>query len=887
MKKRIVSLMLGACMLTNAVVLPASAAVIPAEPSDSVLREEIACDAPLPFTAYYTSTDGATLAELTAFDADVNKALASYNGGITTESTTGIPCQIFEVDTSGVTSDAVVLTLAASTVENERLALKAYNVKNASWDTLDTAITEGRLGAKIAIADYADENGIIKAMATPDYVANGSNRLIWSTDQQHYTKHEDLYYFYYGIHEYMAEEYKNNNIGYVINTGDIVDNSPYTQGCAEQWEVASDAFSILDEAGVPYGIETGNHDVGDYPATNYDFYLQHFAAERYLDKPWFGGTEDDNVCHYDLVTVGNIDLLVMYIGYGVEGNKTVVEWANEVLAMYPHRSAIICTHEYIAPTSLQYDGRGEQMYKDMVEPHDNVVMVLCGHNEGACYITRDEDGRLIQEVCADYQFVQVEDEEYYADHEDPLHYIGNTPGCNGEGYIREVIFNGDTVSMYAFSPVTGGETPFGLRDDITLELTLPETKRFITSYQFAAVVPNPNKGEDFLEKFTLSEGGKAFAYTNGGESDVTKTVTSEKGGLEALIADAEAIDMTVFTKASGKALQTAIDNAKTALSGTDSDITTAFTALQDAMGAMEEQKEIIIPDYLTTVHELDLNDYAWKNGSGIEKVTSPYSEITFTKNENGGFTAMAASGSGWPQIQYIAPVTFTPEDGRVYLYLDIEAGSTWSFYPRIMQDNNQFTGRLNYVIEGSYNNLYDAGSGTYKGVFEITDGLKELTAPDGKTHLDLTKEMTMMLDINVVPGPLTVNAMSVLTGTPKTMDTLLSNVQKIDQSQYTPGSYQALVNAINAAKAALESNDQEALQVAYRDLNAAKNGLTVKETPDILMIVLIVVAAIVVVGLIVFAILYKPKKKESAANEKPPVEAETPASEDTEKDNNA
>ncbi len=808
MKKTVISLLLCVCLLATAIT-PAFAEMIPTEPANSVLREEIACDAPLPFTAYYATSDGAVLSDLVAFDADVNTALTMYNGGITTESDTGLPCQIFKVDTTGVTSDAVVLTLAASTVKNERMALKAFNVTTKAWDTLDTAVTEGRLGAKIAIADYADENGVIEAMLTPDYVANGSNTMIWSTDQQHYTKHDDLNYIYSDIHEYMVEEYQKSNIAYVVNTGDIVDDMPYMVDCPKQWQVADKAFAILDEAGVPYGIETGNHDVGDYPVNCYDFYLMYFAEERYADKPWFGGTMNDNMCHYDLVTVGNIDFLMLYLGYGLEGDADVIDWANEVIAMYPHRSVVVCTHQNLRPNTMKRGGRGDDIYRYIVEPNDNVVMVLSGHYDGAAYTTTTlDDGRIIQEVIADYQFVQAEAPEYYEGHEDPLHHIGDTPHCNGEGYIREVTFNGDTVTMYAKSPVTGGETPFGLRDDITLKLTHPETDRQVTSYQFAAIVPNPNKGADSLEKFTLDDGSKAFAYTADGKSDKTLSVSDNKGGLQALVNTAKNIDLTVYTADSVNAFNAALTAAQTVLTDANGDFAGAYRALADATGDLVKSKESISPEGLTVVHELDLNDYAWKNANGPSKVTSPYSETTFTSNDNGGFTAIAASGEGWPQIQYIAPITFTPKDGRVYLHLDIEAGSTWSFYPRIIQDGQQFTGRLNYVIEGSYDKLFDAGSGNYKGVFEITQGLADL-------GVDLTKEMTLSIDVNVVPGPVTINKMAVLTGEPKPP----------------------------VAEVVVDPDADE------------KGGM------DMTTIILIVVGAVVIVGLVLFAILYKPKKK--------------------------
>ena len=48
------------------------------------------------------------------------------------------------------------------------------------------------------------------------------------------------------------------NIQYLFHNGDIIDDQPNVR----EWEQADAAYRMLDEAGVPYGILAGNHDVG-------------------------------------------------------------------------------------------------------------------------------------------------------------------------------------------------------------------------------------------------------------------------------------------------------------------------------------------------------------------------------------------------------------------------------------------------------------------------------------------------------------------------------------------------------------------------------------------------------------------------------------------------
>lgn len=722
MKKRLFALLLCLSMLLS--VSPTALAESEAAPADGLF-----------YTLSYGTTDGKTLSELTALSTE-QAAVYADDRGFTLNSSTGIPCQVFDVDVSGVT-DSVVLTVGASTVENERVALKVFNTAANTWETVSTAVSAGTLNATVPLADHVAD-GKLKAMVTLDFVANGSNRFIWSTDQQHYTKNDDLNEFYYKIHEYMVSEYQKDAIAYVINTGDIVDDTPNLPNSPKQWQLASDAFKLLDDAGVPYGIETGNHDVGDFPANNYVRYLQHFSAERYEGKPWFGGTVDDNKCHYDLVTVGNYDFLLLYIGYGLGGDSAVLEWANNVLAMYPHRNAILCTHQYLKPTTLTQEGRAEILHDKIVTQNPNIKMILSGHYDGAGYKWRDASSREVLEVVADYQFVQAESEEYYADHEDPLHHIGSVPYCNGEGYMREIVINGNTIDMYAFSPVTGGETPFGARDDVRFTVELQATERTLTTFGFVA---------DTKEGATVAQNNVEGLY-----------IVCDAPALSALIENADAIDKSLYTKDSYKAMKTAMKAAKSALKSKDG-MANSFVALSTAIGALEENTFVMDRDKLETVIDFNLQLPMWKNTSGADSLDKARSYVDAEQLENGGFVAQKSdySPNNWPAIKYVEPITFTPTDGKVYLYLDVEAGSTWSLFPTIIQDMKLHEGRLNYIVEGSHRNDLDAGCGVYKGVYDVTDALVEM-------GLDLTKEMTITFSMNVVPGPVTVNELSILTG---------------------------------------------------------------------------------------------------------------------------
>lgn len=692
------------------------------------------------YTVSYGTTDGRDLSDAVAVDGTAVTALQNGEKALTLSSSTGLPYQLFEVDTSAISGSTVTLSLTAETVENERLALKVYNVTTGAWDTVATAVTKGQLTAEVALSDYAKDD-TLKAMVTVDFVANGSNRFLWSTDQQHYTEFEDLNEIYYAIHDHMVEEYEAGEVAYVINTGDIVDDPPnYAATAKKQWIVADKAFQILDDANVPYGIETGNHDVGDYPMNLYNLYLQYFNESRYIDKPWYGGTADNNVSHYDLITVGNVDFLILYIGYGMEDDVATIAWANEVLAMYPHRNAIICTHQYLSPTEGERKGRGEFIHTNIVQNNENVKMVLSGHYDGAAYRTVEiDENRSVLEAMADYQFVQKEELDYYEGHVDPEHKIGSVKYCNGEGYIREVIVNGDSVSMFAYSPYTGGTTPFGVRDDFTVEVDFFETTRTITTHHFAVSASGEVKG-DYLTDATV--------------------LAADVVNLEKRIAEAESMDKTLYTADSYAALKDTIKKAKNvAKAGESADVALAWAELGTAIGMLDDNLNVILREGLTTVHDFDMDITAWENADGVSSLLSPSSNISVEELESGGFIAKkgALAPNNWPQLKYSDPIIFTPEDGKVYLYLDLEAESTWSCYPTIIQNTQQYMGRWNYIIENAYKVDGDAGVGTYKGVYDVTQALIDM-------GVNPEEEMILTFAVNIVPGAVTFNEIALLTG---------------------------------------------------------------------------------------------------------------------------
>ncbi|WP_069386857.1 lamin tail domain-containing protein [Cellulosimicrobium cellulans] len=265
----------------------------------------------------------------------------------------------------------------------------------------------------------------------PDDVARSEYDFTfgWESDTQYYN--EEFHEHQTAIHDYLLDRREELNLQYVFHTGDIVD----VYDDMAQWENADPEYAKFDDAGLPYGVLAGNHDVGDH-TMDYSNYSAYFGEDRFAGNPWYGESYQDNRGHYDLVTAGGIDFLMVYVGWGPADAE--IAWMNEVLAQYPDRVAIINQHEFILTTG----GLGEipqRILDEVVAKNPNVEMVFSGHYHDA--YTRvdsfDDDGdgvddRTVHSMLFDYQ--------------------GLPEG--GQGYLRLLHFDneGERMMVRTYSP---------------------------------------------------------------------------------------------------------------------------------------------------------------------------------------------------------------------------------------------------------------------------------------------------------------------------------------------------------------------------------------------------------------------------------------------------
>ncbi len=228
----------------------------------------------------------------------------------------------------------------------------------------------------------ADLNGMAESDATTtSAVTSGEPKpqedftIAIIGDTQSYF-HGDFLAGFNSITEWIVNNKESMNIAFVSHLGDVVENGDQ----AWEWDGAEGALSKLDGV-VPYGIAVGNHDAdlccsGGYNwASDYDNFTERFPESRYSSYEWWG---DDypagtNWNSYQLFSAGGMDFIIVHIEVWPEADP--IAWADQVLAQYPDRRALISTHDFDQSNKLAA----------IVNKYPNVFIVNRGHHPGYSY----------------------------------------------------------------------------------------------------------------------------------------------------------------------------------------------------------------------------------------------------------------------------------------------------------------------------------------------------------------------------------------------------------------------------------------------------------------------------------------------------------------------
>ena len=288
------------------------------------------------------------------------------------------------------------------------------------------------------------------AQKPPEFVP-GSWTLIVLPDTQFYS---ESYPGLFTLQTHWIVKNKDKyNIRYVFQLGDITNDSR-----GWEWERARDAMSELDGK-VPYALVPGNHDYrARKPRTRETRLNEYFPLSKFKGWPTFGGAMNGDMCNtYHLYSAGGTDWIVLALEYAPR--NATVRWANDVLAKYPQRKAILITHVYLYNDSTRYDyakkgksqswsphergaynagddvNDGEELWQKLVRKND-FALTFNGHvlGSGLGFLSSKNDrGKTMHQMLVNYQ----------------------TRKLGGEAYLRilEFLPDGRTVHVKSYSPL--------------------------------------------------------------------------------------------------------------------------------------------------------------------------------------------------------------------------------------------------------------------------------------------------------------------------------------------------------------------------------------------------------------------------------------------------
>ena len=318
----------------------------------------------------------------------------------------------------------------------------------------------------------------------PTLQDEASFSMILIPDPQSYTKFAANQPLFDLQTAWVAQNIDRLNIKAALFTGDMVEQNgkqisapkpnEYNgdQTGRQQWEAVSRALSRLDNR-LPYVVAQGNHDIGEITATdrhtimpNYVYPERNILFEKHLVatcQNWQGVHTMENSA-YEFHDKAWGDLLVITLEFAPRDEA--IAWAKALTESdkYKNHKVIILVHSWLNTAGDRITQEGytlrpcnwaDDVWKKLVYPSKNIVMVLSGHSGAAPKIEGDvkstnfkptssyrvdkaADGRSIPQMMFNSQQGD-----------------GDWNGNGGDCWLRILEFkpDGKTIGVRTFSPM--------------------------------------------------------------------------------------------------------------------------------------------------------------------------------------------------------------------------------------------------------------------------------------------------------------------------------------------------------------------------------------------------------------------------------------------------
>jgi len=220
--------------------------------------------------------------------------------------------------------------------------------------------------------------------------------LAWITDTQTLTMYESIGKAIVPMFRWVEESRGEYNTVALIHTGDLVENGANPK----YW----DRIHLgIDEIGtdLPLIPAAGNHDVAKSNTGYAVWRTQPFFARLAPERQYREGEG-----YYEVIEVGGESLVIVALGY-LSCDEEGMAWARGVFDAHADSVGILAVHSYLSKspyTSAIWTREGKRLREGVVDPCNNVRLVLCGHVHGTAiheeWFDDDADGNAERLVTA-------------------------------------------------------------------------------------------------------------------------------------------------------------------------------------------------------------------------------------------------------------------------------------------------------------------------------------------------------------------------------------------------------------------------------------------------------------------------------------------------------
>ncbi|WP_417676847.1 LamG-like jellyroll fold domain-containing protein [Pseudodonghicola sp.] len=315
-----------------------------------------------------------------------------------------------------------------------------FTVTNSNGEAVEATIEDGVL--TLAYGDLGAADLVLSADVGGETLTDnlrvrvageGAYTIAILPDTQDYADRnagEERTSTFTNLTNWLVDNADNKGISFVTHVGDITQHAG-----SEEFDIALNAMNVLREAGIPFSVLPGNHDIGAGGSSNEratSTFNGAFSTSYMSEDPTFGGVYDQEGDRYD----NNYHLwdapdgsgwMILNLEFGPRDD--VLRWADEVLTEHGDRKVMVLTHSY-----NDFDGRhdalggplngegagynyglgrdaegswdGEEIWREVISKHPNVVFTAGGHifGDGAeTVVSYNDFGNPVYQFLVNYQ----------------------------------------------------------------------------------------------------------------------------------------------------------------------------------------------------------------------------------------------------------------------------------------------------------------------------------------------------------------------------------------------------------------------------------------------------------------------------------------------------